>query len=410
MKLKTVLILSSLCLLITCILLVRYIDSQTYNACNIIDVNDLYKNIENDLGNMGISKVEEKYGCEIILREDEGYSNELFAAIKDSDIIVDYLKEDNLIGKVIIPANSSSYLQLKRNLSIAIGVAFTVILVLLFLIIIFIYKKILYPFNRLKHFAENISSGNFDIPLMMDRENYFGAFTESFDTMREELKRAKQGEYEANISKKELVAELSHDIKTPVSTIKALCELLELKVKDEDTLTKVHTINQKADIIDKLISNMFHATLEELEVLKIEPCEEFSTIIPPMFEELNHYKKIYIKNELPECLIYCDRLRLNQVIDNVINNSYKYADTAIDVTYYENEDSIEIKIRDYGSSVSNGDLPLVYEKFFRGENAATHSGTGLGLYLAKQFIEGMKGSIECKSDNGFVVKLTIKKV
>jgi Osmosensitive K+ channel histidine kinase len=109
-------------------------------------------------------------------------------------------------------------------------------------------------------------------------------------------------------------------------------------------------------------------------------------------------------------MIYCDRLRLNQVIDNIINNSYKYANTDIEVRYQEREKDIVIEIRDYGTNFQPADLPLIFEKYYRGGNASHQSGTGLGLYLAKLFMEGMNGEIECKVDQGFVVILTIKKV
>ncbi len=410
MKLKLILLLTTAGMLFTLVFLEKYIAALSYKACDIVEINDIYKNIESDMKQKTVKEVEASYGCKIVRKNDANYSNELYSAIRNSDIVIDYLDGDRLLGKIVFPANSSSFAQLKRKLAVSVGAAFAVAILILYSTAYSIYHKVLWPFQKLKLFAGNISSGNLDIALHMDRNNYFGAFTESFDIMREELKRAKLSEYEANVSKKELVAELSHDIKTPVATIKALCELLEVKVKDEDTIAKLHIIDQKADIIDKLISNLFHATLEELEVLKIEPQEELSTILVPMLLDLNHYGKIHLKNEAPGCLIYCDKLRLNQVIDNVVNNSYKYADTDIDVTFYEREPFIEMEIRDHGSSLLEGDLPLVFEKFFRGDNAASHSGSGLGLYLAKQFMKGMEGAIECSLDDGFVVRLMIKKV
>ncbi len=407
---KSILLLSSLCLLLGFGLAEGYIAGQQYQACDIIELNDIYKSVEAGLATKPVSELEEAYNCRILLLEEDGYSNELYNAIQRSDIIMDYMDGDRLLGKIIFPENSGSFSSLKHKLALVVGAVFAAALLNLYLFAFFIYHRILKPFRELEHFADHISAGNLDIPLRMDRANYFGAFTESFDMMREELKRARQGEYEANISKKELVAELSHDIKTPVSTIKALCELLELKVEDEDTASKLSTIHQKADVIDKLISNLFHATLEELEVLRIEPREEYSTIIPPMLADMNHYNRIHSKNEPPGCLIYCDRLRLNQVIDNIINNSYKYAGTGIDVTYYEEKNAIVMEIRDYGSGISENELPLVFEKFFRGTNAASCSGSGLGLYLARQFMEGMEGAVECHVDHGFIVRLTIKKV
>ncbi len=410
MKLKWMLITMGICLVISFIILEWYIDAQQYNACDLIELNDTEKRIEADFGSKSMDEIEYEYSCNIVLREDPNYSKELFSAIRNSDIIMDYMDGDRLIGKIIFPANSNTFSVLKKNLQLVMAAAFAIVLLILLTAVYIIQRKIVRPFQKLQHFANLISVGNLDLPLAMDKENYFGAFTESFDLMREELKRARQGEYEANVSKKELVAELSHDIKTPVATIKALCELLEVKVKDEDTIAKLRTINQKADVIDKLISNLFHATLEELEVLKIEPREVYSTILIPMLEDLNYYGRIHRKNELPECLIYCDQLRLNQVIDNIINNSYKYAGTDIDVFFKENGESIEIEIRDYGNGISESEIPLVFEKFYRGENASAHSGAGLGLYLAKKFMEGMDGVVQCRVDQGFIVKLTIKKV
>jgi signal transduction histidine kinase len=388
----------------------KSIASLDYKTADIAEVNDLYKCIVNELETESVDKIEEKYSCQIILKEQESYSNELYSAIQEGKIVLDYMEDDSLKGKVILPSNLESLRHVKYQLSIAIWTLLAILLCLLFGFLLIIYMKIIHPFHKLKTFAHQIAIGNLESPLTMSRYNYFGAFTESFDIMREELKKARQGEFEANKSKKELVASLSHDIKTPVSTIKALCELLEIKLKEEDAINKIRTINQKADMIDKLISNMFHATLKELEVLKIQPKEELSTIIPPMFEDINHLGMIHITNTQPSCLIYCDNLRLNQVIDNVINNSYKYANTDINVSYKEESDYISIEIRDYGHNVESLELPLVFEKFYRGKNAISHSGAGLGLYLAKQFMEGMDGSITCHVDQGFIVTLRIKKV
>lgn len=411
MKLRIILIISSIGILTTFLILYLHIDSLKYHANDIIKVNDITKNIETDLINaIDLKQVEKRYECSIILKSEEDYSNKLNAAIKKGNVILDYEEGNTLLGKIIMKANSDSFHKLKQNLIITLFITIVAILLFMYLLIAYLYVRIIRPFKKLTYFADNISVGNLEIPLTMEKGNYFGAFTESFDMMREELKIARQAEYEANKSKKELVASLSHDIKTPVATIKALCEILDIKLKEEDTLSKIHTINQKAEIIETLINNMFHAALEELEVLKIEPTEELSTVIIPMFEEINHYQKIHFKNEVPGCLIYCDKLRLHQVIDNVINNSYKYASTDIDVTFTEKDDIIKIEIRDYGKDMRIEDIPLVLNKYYRGKNASSRTGAGLGLYLAKQFMEGMKGDIECYLDNGFVVLIRVRKV
>lgn len=204
-----------------------------------------------------------------------------------------------------------------------------------------------------------------------------------------------------------MVASLSHDIKTPVSTIKAYCEILALKSKEKDTLEKIRIIDTKADMIDHLISDMFHATLEELSILKIQPKEELSTAIAEMFEDVNHYGKIQFKARIPECLICCDVLRLRQVIDNVVNNSYKYSGTQIEVIPVLEDEALKIRIRDFGPGVKESELAFVCSKFYRGSNGESVNGSGLGLYLAKQFMDGMGGSLEVFNENGFVVVLQI---
>lgn len=238
--------------------------------------------------------------------------------------------------------------------------------------------------------------------------------------MREELKRAKKSEYEANISKKELVAELSHDIKTPIATIKAICELLDAKWRNRKKETnlipdeekeKINIIYHKADIVDKLISNMFQATLEELEMLKVEPLEVESSVLKEMFAQNNYDAKICLINEIPVCLISCDKLRLSQVFDNVITNSCKYAGTEIDVSFQLDPEHkiLKIKLKDYGKGVEETELPLVCQKFFRGsgEKVKNASGTGLGLYLSKLFMEQMHGTFEYYNEQGFVVEIGI---
>lgn len=101
-----------------------------------------------------------------------------------------------------------------------------------------------------------------EVPLNMNKNNPFGVFTESFDIMREQLAAARKSEYEANRSKKELVASLSHDIKTPVASIKAVSELMLLRAMDAKDIRQLNMINAKAEQIDLMITDMFHATLE----------------------------------------------------------------------------------------------------------------------------------------------------
>ena len=400
----------------------KYITISENTELDMAEYNDRFQKVSDCLDSLGeitqnskeIEKICLKYKCSIYMVEDEFYKLNVNNAIKEQNILFDYYQGDTYTAKIVLPGNQEKIKGVYSVIKRRVLLSFTALTIVMTGMIMILYFNYIRPFNKLQDFARQVAKGNLDMPLVIHKNNYFGAFTESFDIMREELARARQGEYEANKSKKELVAELSHDIKTPVATIKAMCEVIPFQTDNENVLQKTEIIGKKADVIDALITDMFHATLEELQVLNIDSCEELSTIILPMIEQMDYLGKIHIHGECPECLIYVDKLRLNQVIDNVINNSYKYAGTDIDIDFGTSrdggEENIILTIRDHGEGVLEEDMPLITEKFYRGSNSEGCEGSGLGLYLSQFFMQEMGGEFNCYNDNGFVVQIIIKKV
>lgn len=412
----------------------QYISRTDISNADIVKINDAVQTVEEafETEQLNINRTgfinEMEY--QVVLTQDDDYILQINSAVKSQDTMMDLNYKNEMVGKIIFTMDDFAQNKLKNKLIIIISFVLGIVWMLTCTVTILIYHQIVKPFQNMQQFARRVAEGDLDFRLVIQKNNYFGAFTESFDLMREELKKARQGEYEANISKKELVAELSHDIKTPVATIKAVCELMDVKwngYKDsyeknmendaeiksllDFSIEKADVIYSKADMIDKLISNMFHATLEELEMLKIESTEVESNVIEKMFREINHDEKIHLLNKIPQCLILCDTLRLSQVIDNIINNSYKYSEKDIDVKFdIDRKDKLlKIKIKDFGDGVEASQLPLVCQKFYRGSSNKVKnvSGSGLGLYLAKLFVEGMQGTFECYNENGFVVEIGV---
>ena len=109
------------------------------------------------------------------------------------------------------------------------------------------------------------------------------------------------------------------------------------------------------------------------------------------------YKGQSVIQNVPSCMLSVDRLRLAQVFDNIFSNSYKYAGTAIHVEFLFAGDSLVAAVSDFGPGAPEESLPLLCNKFYRGENAAGKSGSGLGLYLARCFMEQMGGSLSCEN-------------
>lgn len=359
--------------------------------------------------------VEALFDCSLLFLADTGWREKVNDAIVEGLVILDYEKDGQIIGKVIWDQESRMYGMWKRKTLVKAVLFAILILIAGNILLLFLYCAYIRPFQKLEAFAAEIAKGNLDISLPMQRNNFFGAFTESFDLMREELKKAKEKEYQANLSKKELVAELSHDIKTPTAAIKAACEVLEMTETSADTARKVQIIAAKADTIDKLVSNLFHAALDELEMLKVEPREESSMLIPQMLENMRGYGDIFRgmeivqENEISSCLLVMDKLRLEQVIDNLVSNACKYAGTRVFVRYQDTGEGITVRIRDEGEGVPKEELAFVTEKYYRGSNSKGTSGAGLGLFLAKCFMEQMQGGMECCNDHGFVVTVFLRK-
>jgi len=365
---------------------------------DIVTVNEVLNSVECDFENLEnhVNETDLDYvvldGDSVLYRTNTGLSESVNAAVIHRDTILDL--ENG--AKIIVYNNSETNVYKDKFIGILLA---AVILQAAVCIIYASYLncRVIKPFAKMKGFAERVAGGNLDIPLEMDRGNLFGAFTESFDIMRSELKKARLAEAKANASKKELVAKLSHDIKTPIASIKAVSELGTALAEDEKTRGSFTQIIQKADQINALVSNLFSATLEELQQLSVTPSDMQSTELCGMLENADYFRKAQIP-DIPECMIYADKLRLQQVFDNIFANSYKYANTDIEVKAALDNGRLAVGIEDFGGGVSAEELPLLKDKFKRGGNTAGIDGAGLGLYISDRFMTEMGG--ELKIENG----------
>ncbi|MFJ6266821.1 ATP-binding protein [Lysinibacillus xylanilyticus] len=395
------------------------INNKNISEVDLVAINDVVKIVEKNWGQVSEeifhgSDIKQQFSIidqlgNVIYQTSGNHFNNIYDAIKNRDTFIDLKQNNEIVGKVIICNNEQEIVeQMKNELITSISLIFGLLMIISILYITYIYRTLLKPFQQLRIFATNVARGNLDIPLNMDKYNYFGAFTESFDLLREELDAARQREYESNRSKKELVATLSHDIKTPVASIKAVSELMLVQAKDEKVIKQVNTIYSKAEQINLLVTDMFHATLEELQQLKLRVTEESSEVLVDMIENVNYDHQI-VYDSIPQCIILTDPVRMQQVIDNIISNSYKYAGTKVTIKSQIKQGYLELHIMDLGSGISEEELPLLFNKYYRGTNVEGKNGSGLGLYISKYFMENMYGQISCYNrHDGFTVVLKIK--
>lgn len=270
-------------------------------------------------------------------------------------------------------------------------------LCILFVVFGYVYISILRPFDKMKDFAEKIAQGDFDLPLNYERSNYFGQFTWAFDSMRREITKARSCEREAIENNKTVIATLSHDIKTPIASIRAYAEGLEANLcsTPEKREKYLRILMRKCDEVSKLTNDLFLHSLSDLDKLKIsseefELCEFFKIVVNEIAAE---QQDICLDIPYMEVMVLADKNRLVQITENLINNARKYAKSNIDITLSCVNGYAKICFRDYGTGIPNEDMPFIFDKFYRGKNCGKEQGSGLGLYIVKYIIEQMGGNI-----------------
>ncbi len=272
--------------------------------------------------------------------------------------------------------------------------------------------RIIRPFEKLKDFADKVSVGQLDVPLEYEKGDYFGKFTFAFDSMRNEIKRAREGEQEAIENNKTVIATLSHDIKTPISSIRAYAEALEMGMGDDPEARDkfVKTIMDKCDEVSGLSEDLLMHSLTDMDKLKMYPMKfELAGFLEKTLGELDaEGGRIHFSRPSYEMFVNMDIARLSQVVENIISNSNKYAGTPIDVTLTHEDNMAAVIFKDQGPGIADEDLPFVFEKFYRGKNAGDKEGSGLGLYTVKYIIEKSGGKVSLRNDNGLEVKILLR--
>lgn len=271
----------------------------------------------------------------------------------------------------------------------------------------YVYYKVLRPFSKLEGYAEEIAKGNFNFPLEYERENYFGAFTWAFDHMRKEILRAGENEARAISENKTIIATLSHDIKTPIASIRAYAEGLEanLDTDYEQRERYLRVIMKKCDDVTRLVNDLVLHSLSELERLEINTQKiSMKKVLEETIEDFE-YPYILIEQPVPDAEVNADAKRMSQVILNILENAKKYAaGTEVKIWALTVDSRYEIHIRDNGNGIYPEDMPFVLNKFYRGKNAGDKQGSGLGLYIVSYIMERMGGSIELQNrDDGLEV-------
>ena len=275
-------------------------------------------------------------------------------------------------------------------------------------VLCYIKVMILKPFDQLKDTPYALSRGNLTSPIKETKNRFFGKFIWGLDLLRENMEEQKARELELQRDKKVLLLSLSHDIKTPLSAIKLYSKALSkgLYTEKAKQLEVADSIHAKADEIEGYVNQIISASREDFLSLDVNMGEFYlSTLVTRLQvyyrEKLDLVKTNFTVGQYSDVLLSGDLDRSVEVIQNMMENAIKYGDgRRISLEFSEEDGCILVTVRNSGCSLPDTDLPHMFDSFWRGANAETQKGSGLGLYICRQLMRKMNGEAFAEIRNG----------
>ena len=318
-------------------------------------------------------------------------------------------------GSVQVLTPVSMMVDQLRNIYVRLLVISVIILFAASSIAIFwLYQSIVQPLGKLKVAAENIKDGNLDFNVVTETEDEIGELCTAFEEMRSKLKEQIDLNMQYEKDNKELISNISHDLKTPITAIKGYVEGIRDGVADtpEKMDKYIRTIYNKATDMDKLIDELFlYSKLDSNSLnysfAKINVSDYFEDCADEISLDLESRNIVFSYHNYvdKDTVIIADPEQLKRVINNIIGNSVKYTGNkqgVISLRIKDEPEFIQVEIEDNGKGIAKNELPRIFERSYRTDASRNSSqgGSGLGLSIAKKIIEEHGGKIWARSTEG----------
>lgn len=291
----------------------------------------------------------------------------------------------------------------------------TVILVFTALSIgLWIYRSIATPLVKLKKATQNIKEGNLDFVLEVDGDDEFSELCRDFEEMRKRLKESAEEKVLMDKENKELISNISHDLKTPITAVKGYVEGIMDGVADtpEKIDRYVKTIYNKTNEMDHLINELtFYSKIDTNRIpytfSKLNVEDYFSDCAEEVGLELETrgIELVYANYVEDNVQVIADGEQIRRVIHNIISNAIKYMDKPkgiIQIRIKDVGDFIQVEIEDNGKGIAAKDLPSIFDRFYRTDVSRNSSkgGSGIGLSIVKKILEDHGGKVWATSRLG----------
>lgn len=275
-------------------------------------------------------------------------------------------------------------------------------------------KDIVNPLKKLENCARQISMGNLNFHVQSWSNNEIGRVMHSYEKMRYELKKSIDNQLEMDENRKQLLSNITHDLKTPITSIKGYIQGIRDGVaNDPEKLSRyLDVIYTKSSDMDAMIDDLFLFSKLDLrkEAFNMEDVDVedfYMNLIEELHLELDN-KGVEL---VSECLtakglkVYMDSQKIKRVMLNTVSNSLKFMDKQqklLNIVFAEQNDCLTVKIKDNGIGIDQNELDKIFDRFYRTDPSRNRNtgGSGLGLSIARQIIEQHSGTIEANSKKG----------
>ena len=283
-----------------------------------------------------------------------------------------------------------------------------------FLLLSWVYSSILRPLDELRRATKKIKDGDLDFTLEAENEDEIGQLTQDFEEMRLRLKESQEEKIRNDRESRELINNIAHDLKTPLTAIRGYSEgILDGVASSPDKMEKyIRTIYNKANDMARLIDELnFYSKIETNRIpynfTKIGVKEYFDDCAEEIGIDMESKGILFeYQNTVEQGIqIIADSEQLHRVINNIVGNAVKYMDKSpgrLSIHVADIGDFIQCDIEDNGRGIAKQDLTRIFERFYRTDASRNSSigGSGIGLSIVKKIIEDHSGRIWASSEEG----------
>ena len=279
---------------------------------------------------------------------------------------------------------------------------------------LWIYRSIAVPLVKLKKATKNIKEGNLDFVLEVEGNDEFSQLCQDFEEMRKRLKESTEEKILMDKENKELISNISHDLKTPITAVKGYVEGIMDGVADtpEKMDRYVRTIYNKTNEMDHLINELtFYSKIDTNRIpytfSKLNVEDYFSDCAEELGLEMETrgIELVYANYVEKGVQVIADGEQIRRVIHNIVSNAIKYMEKPrgiIQLRVKDVGDFIQVEIEDNGKGIAAKDLPYIFDRFYRTDVSRNSSkgGSGIGLSIVKKIMEDHGGKVWATSRPG----------